>query len=704
MPNMSSKHLRRAHRQQRFVGRSHWIALAAAWLAFSLCLVACSKFSVRECDQDADCSASPSPCLVAVCTLSGCDTEPAASATSCAAGVCDGAGTCVACLDDAHCDLDKQFCKDATCEAKREAGQDCDDAVECLGGFCSGGSCCDTACAGSCESCQTGSCEASSIGAPGAPSCEAYLCDGQGGDCPDACSDDMGCSPGNYCNGAPSGSCVATHPLGQGCSGASGCSSGLCVDSVCCESECAALCFSCNTQAMAGSCRPHAAGTDPDLECAGVCDGVGSCVSGELDWSKAYGGSNHQLINGITVGPQGDVFVTGGYISDMTIGSYVFANNPSPDEADAFIAKLNADGSGHQWVQVATSTGRQSGAHIAVDSAGDVIVAGSFENELKFDPNNKLSPISSLTFFVAKFDGNTGAQIWAKTLNYSPTRLLTDSQDNVIVSGYGAGNLNCAGQSIAGNGASNLGVCKLESVSGDLVVGKSFGDNTDQFAEGAALDSQDNLILAATFNGVIDFGCGDLTVSSGSLRDVVMAKLDKDFKCLWSQSFGDKDNQYMLDAATDSADNILLLGRFLGQLDLGAGPLVNPDSSYHLYLARFDAAGKHLASKSYTANLASSAGQRIATDAGDNIIISGRLGGVDFGGGVPAGNSSLVKMTSSFTPLWTKGFNNAIFKGLTIDASGNTLTAGYVIQAVNFGKGPVGGNGGWDAFIAKFSP
>lgn len=80
---------------------------------------------------------------------------------------------------------------------------------------------------------------------------------------------------------------------GQACLGANECTSGFCVDGVCCDNECAGLCMACTAllkgQGTDGSCEAIKAGTDPADECEqlgsgacqtlGTCDGNGACAT-----------------------------------------------------------------------------------------------------------------------------------------------------------------------------------------------------------------------------------------------------------------------------------------------------------------------------------------------------------------------------------------------------------------------------------------
>lgn len=76
-------------------------------------------------------------------------------------------------------------------------------------------------------------------------------------------------------------------PNGTPCSAGSSCSTGHCMDNVCCNAACGGACEACNLAGQVGTCSPVAAGTDPDDDCApeavstcgrdGLCNGSGGC-------------------------------------------------------------------------------------------------------------------------------------------------------------------------------------------------------------------------------------------------------------------------------------------------------------------------------------------------------------------------------------------------------------------------------------------
>ena len=69
---------------------------------------------------------------------------------------------------------------------------------------------------------------------------------GSNGDCLDACSNDMECVPGFYCNGSK---CVEKLVDGKGCTGNNQCGNGHCIDKFCCGSAAWRISTSCGLSA-----------------------------------------------------------------------------------------------------------------------------------------------------------------------------------------------------------------------------------------------------------------------------------------------------------------------------------------------------------------------------------------------------------------------------------------------------------------------
>jgi hypothetical protein len=98
---------------------------------------------------------------------------------------------------------------------------------------------------------------------------------------------DGGCQGASCTDSGEGGSGLLAQ--GAACTSDSACSTGHCVDTVCCESACSGVCMTCNAPGgTPGTCVPIAANTDPDLECvsipvpeAGVADSGAPADAGE---------------------------------------------------------------------------------------------------------------------------------------------------------------------------------------------------------------------------------------------------------------------------------------------------------------------------------------------------------------------------------------------------------------------------------------
>jgi hypothetical protein len=228
----------------------------------------------------------------------------------CCAGPCSGtcktcqagSGVCIAMkgAEDPNTCAGTQSC-DAAGACKKKNGQSCGAAGECASGSCVDGYCCNNACNGTCDACnQPGALGTCVVKAgPGSPACaNNFACDGTASSCPTSCTSDVQCATTAYC--AKNGTCQPRRAVGQSCESATDCksgacrvcSSGNCVDGVCCDKPCDGACEACSSARKVsgtdGICGFAKGGTNPRGACVadanpnsckadGFCDGNGNC-------------------------------------------------------------------------------------------------------------------------------------------------------------------------------------------------------------------------------------------------------------------------------------------------------------------------------------------------------------------------------------------------------------------------------------------
>jgi len=170
----------------------------------------------------------------------------------------------------------------------------------------------------------------------------------------------------------------------------------------------------------------------------GECDAfVGKLSSaGAHLWSTYLGGSSDDYGSGIAVDGGGNVLVTGGTGSSGWVsGGFDTSHN---GEGDAFVAKLSSQGA-HLWSTYLGGTDVDAGDGIAVNAAGNVVVAGTTLSSGWVSGGFDTSQNGSCDAFVAELS-SAGAHLWSTYLGGSAGEwaegIALDGSGNVFVAGW----------------------------------------------------------------------------------------------------------------------------------------------------------------------------------------------------------------------------------------------------------------------------
>ncbi|MBI5543094.1 MAG: CehA/McbA family metallohydrolase [Deltaproteobacteria bacterium] len=255
-----------------------------------------------DCDAPEKCTGSSIDCPQDLLRASGFVCRAAAGSCDSIAERCSG--TSASCPVDVNGCPSTQYCNGAQCVSKKARGVACALDGECVTGRCADGVCCDTACQGTCSACNlaghVGTCSHHASGTDPENACGRYACNGAGAcntSCAGGCSSTQ-CDSSSYCAGT---NCSAKKANGASCGAGCECSSGRCVDGVCCDRACSGPCAACNLSGYLGTCRNRTAGTDPENGCgryacngAGVCNTscTGGCSSTQCDAANYCAGTS----------------------------------------------------------------------------------------------------------------------------------------------------------------------------------------------------------------------------------------------------------------------------------------------------------------------------------------------------------------------------------------------------------------------------
>ncbi|WP_437615923.1 hypothetical protein WMF20_19920 [Sorangium sp. So ce834] len=280
-------------------------------------------------------------------------------------------------------------------------------------------------------------------------------------------------------------------------------------------------------------------------------------------------------------------------------------------------------------------------------------------------------------------------------------------------SGVGAGGsgVGAGGSGVGAGVGGSAPVCEAGCL--ELAFARRF-DRAD--VVGLAVDARGNILLTGTFDGTVDFGGGPL-VSTGNM-DAFVLKLDPLGNHLWSRRFGDvsavPDLQAGIAIAADASGNILVGGHFGGTTDFGGGP-VNAQG-LNAFLVLLDASGQHVWSTHFGTGSATVRGVGFLP-AGDIVVTGDYVGTVDLGGDTftndaDAMNVFVARLDAAGGHVWSRsfGWDSAHVSALALDAAGNLVLGGSFHHLVDFGGGPLRAAGpSWaaeasDIFVASLGP
>ncbi len=162
-------------------------------------------------------------------------------------------------------------------------------------------------------------------------------------------------------------------------------------------------------------------------------------AEGNVLWAKSAGGSANDVGSSITKDGNGNVYMTGSFMSStITFGEITLTNASTgllPE--DMFIVKYDPSGTA-LWAKRAGGTSVNRGSDIAIDGSGNVYVTGTFCNYPIIFGTKTLPNGGAWDMFIVKYDAS-GNVPWAKSAGGIYTErgfgITTDGSGNILVTG-----------------------------------------------------------------------------------------------------------------------------------------------------------------------------------------------------------------------------------------------------------------------------
>ncbi|MDD5758464.1 MAG: DUF2341 domain-containing protein [Desulfobulbaceae bacterium] len=325
------------------------------------------------------------------------------------------------------------------------------------------------------------------------------------------------------------------------------------------------------------------------------------------------------------------------------------------DEAgddDFYTIKLSSDGQTVLWsARYAHPQGDDWAWAVAVDSLDNVIVTGNLFNGINDD------------IAVIKYDGETGAEMWAAPFilngtangNDLPLSMAIDALNNIYIAGY----------SQSGGSTADDGI---------LIKISPQGTKTWQFDFNGAASGEDRFTTVSVGAGGVMVGGFTKVLHTGNRLDFdyLTIKLGYDGYTLWQKSF---DNGYGDDvggySGMDSAGNVIVTGEALAS-----------GSRHDMVTIKYAAAdGQQQWLTTYSAG-SPNIPRGLVVDSDDEVYVTGNTftltGKDDFYTARYAGANG--------TPVWQKVFdsgtnNTDVPHALAVDNTGGLYVTGYTHKA-----------------------
>ena len=375
-----------------------------------------------------------------------------------------------------------------------------------------------------------------------------------------------------------------------------------------------------------------------------------------LEWSSYVGGSSQDVGTAIAIDGSGNAWVTGVTTSpDFASGGFDTSYNGG---GDAFVAKINADGT-LAWSSYLGGSADDGGMGIAIDGNGNAWVAGNTRSTDFASGGFDTTYNGGADAFVAKINAD-GTLAWVSYLGGTSydegSGIAIDGGDNVWVTGRTSSTdfpSNGFGTNLYGT--SDAFVAKI-STDGTLLWSSYLGGAAYEEDCSIAVDGSGNAWVTGvsnpggttmlnTFSAKINadgtlawfIGWGGLDIATDSSGDarlwwVGAIKINADGTLAWQTTLASASRSPGGGIALDGSDNAWVTGD-TGSPGWTRGGFDNSyDGGYDAYVAKIDADGK-LVWSSYLGGSGYDKGYAIAIDGNGDAWVTGLTDSLDFASG-----------------------------------------------------------------------
>jgi hypothetical protein len=307
--------------------------------------------------------------------------------------------------------------------------------------------------------------------------------------------------------------------------------------------------------------------------------------NGSLLWIKSTGLVTGQSQgNGITVGKDNYLYVTGYFSDSLTLNNTVLTSSGSDD---IFLAKYDFDGN-IQWVVRGGGPGYNLSRSVSTDRvSGNIYITGSFSGSAHFGSKD-ITSFGGDDIFLIAYD-SSGSVLWAKNFGSKigdvGYGITTGNLGNIAVTGTFGDTADFGGKKLIAKGKSDIFIAKYTSA-GDLLWAEQAADTSYGQGASVVMDSKENVYVTGRFY----FDGSGIVPDCDGTGNIYIAKYNSDGVKQWMKCAGNGGEESGDAIALDSSGYIYVTGGFDFRIDFGSGQIQNL-GLIDAYIAKFNSSG-----------------------------------------------------------------------------------------------------------------
>ncbi|MCH8904693.1 MAG: T9SS type A sorting domain-containing protein [Bacteroidetes bacterium] len=332
-------------------------------------------------------------------------------------------------------------------------------------------------------------------------------------------------------------------------------------------------------------------------------------------WGKSEGGAKGDYAAWIATDYNANVVVSGHFISDTLF----LANDTLVNlgQWDLLLVKYDTDGN-ILWTKTGGGGQNDAGTVVATDSSGNIYWGlGTTSPSATLDTTS----INGTASYLVKLDPN-GNIIWVKkNPKFMGTDMHIDKNYNLyFASRFSTSWLILGTDTLSNNGMKDMLITKCDSNGNVIWVRNAGGEGWDD-ARDITTDHAGNVYVIGTYKDSSMNFLQNTLINQGK-KDIVILKYDSNGNELWSRNFGGADEDEGSCITTDNNGNVYIVGRSnSSSIVIGAKTFVG-NGDYDIIVVSLDSTGTILWSNRF-GNWENQSGATILTDNTGGVFVCG---------------------------------------------------------------------------------